>query len=283
MTKILFPTDFSEYALNAFKYAINLALKLNAEIVTLNVYEKPNIPGIEKVPMTALEIYESMKMETFEEYRKEIAKYREVAESMNASSINIHHELKEGTTISTITRMAKHIEADFIVMGTKGAKGLKEIFLGSITGEIMEQAPCPVLGIPIEAKLDSAIDKIGLTYDFERDTPGLLEAVGNIATLFKAQIYCLHIDSSHASELTRKEEEMKAFFKDDDRFIPVLIEASDLLGSLSKFADENKLDLITMITHKRNFFQELFHFSFAKKMTYHTKIPILALPASILN
>lgn len=282
MNKILFPTDFSEHALNAFKYAINLATKINADIITLHVYEKPNIPGIEKIPFTAQEVYESIKMETFEEYRKEIAKYRELAETMKASNLNINHELKEGVTIPTIVKMAKEENVDFLVMGTKGARGLKEIFLGSFTGEIMEKAPCPVIGVPIDAKLDNIIDKIGLTYDFEKDTPGLLAAVRNIADIFNAEIHCLHVDSAHTASLSDKEEEMKAFFKGDDRFIPVIIESSDLLNSLSEYAEKHELDIMTMITHKRNFFQELFYYSLAKRMAYHTTIPILALPASIL-
>jgi nucleotide-binding universal stress UspA family protein len=46
-----------------------------------------------------------------------------------------------------VTDLAKEIGADLIVMGTRGATGLKHIFLGSVAERTLRIAPCPVLTV----------------------------------------------------------------------------------------------------------------------------------------
>lgn len=282
MPKILFPTDFSEYAKNAFQYAINLAMKIDAEITTVHVYEKLNIPGIEKMPVTAAEIYENIKLETFEHYRDQIPKYREIAEKMGASSLNINHELEEGEMVYKIRRIATEGNYDFIIMGTKGASGLKEIFLGSNTGEIMEHAPCPVLGIPEEAEFVK-VDKIMLTYDFESDTPQLVSTVMTIAEIFEAQVHVLHIDTTHSASYSNKKDELEDMFAGKESVSIHIIDADDIEKALNLYAEQNGIDIICMMTRKRNFFQELFHYSLAKRMSFHSKIPVMSLPVAMMR
>ena len=282
MTKILFPTDFSAIASNAYNYTLELAEKINAKVITLHVYEKPYIPGIEKVPMTAQEIYESIKMETFEDYKKSVEELRKNAEEAGFSNVNMEHMLKEGSTVSTICRIAKEEDVDFIVMGTKGATGLREIFLGSVTAEVMENAPCPVLGVPEEAELDDAIDNIAVTTDHAEKDYLLFDAILKLAEIFKAKLYCLHVDTGNTESITGKMKAIAEKYADNENFSTVNIQNSDVEKGLVLYAEENHIDLIAMRTEKRNFFQELFHYSIAKRMSYHTKIPILAVPERIL-
>jgi len=282
MTKILFPTDFSTSASNAYQYTLALAEKINARVITLHVYEKPYIPGIEKVPMTAQEIYESIKMETFEDYKKNVEELRKSAENHGYSNVDMDHLLKEGSTVSTICHMAKQEDVDFIVMGTKGATGLREIFLGSVTAEVMENAPCPVLGVPEEAELDDAIDNIAVTTDHAEKDYLLFDAILKLTEIFKAKLYCLHVDTGNTESITGKMKAIAEKYAENDDFSTVNIQNSDVEKGLVQYAEEKHIDLIAMRTEKRNFFQELFHYSMAKRMSYHTKIPILAVPERIL-
>ncbi len=282
MTKILFPTDFSTSASNAYLYTLALAEKINAKVITLHVYEKPYIPGIEKVPMTAQEIYESIKMETFEDYKKNVEELRMMAENEGFSNLSMEHMLKEGSTMSRICRIAKQEDVDFIVMGTKGSTGLKEIFLGSVTAEVMENAPCPVLGVPEEAELDDAIDNIAVTTDHGEKDFLLFDAILKLSEIFNAKLHCLHVDTGNTESITGKMKKIAERYSENDNFSTVNIENSDVENGLVLYAEEHNIDLIAMRTEKRNFFQELFHYSIAKRMSYHTKIPILAVPERIL-
>ena len=85
MKKILFPTDFSAPANNAFVYALQLADKLNASITTLHAFSHPEI-HIERggIHPEALEhVYESIDMDEFENYRDSIPALRDIAEKEN--------------------------------------------------------------------------------------------------------------------------------------------------------------------------------------------------------
>ena len=55
-----------------------------------------------------------------------------------------------------------------------------------------------------------------------------------------------------------------------------MIDATDEEEALAHFIENYRIDILAILTHKRNFFQELFTYSMTKKMAYHLKVPILA-------
>ena len=89
MKNILFPTDFSEAANNAFVYALKLAEQFDAKITTLHVYELPKVRGT-AMPNTIQEIYESINIEEFDNYRDSIPVLREIAEANNLDQVQNH-------------------------------------------------------------------------------------------------------------------------------------------------------------------------------------------------
>ena len=165
MRKILFPTDFSPAANHAFIYALHLADVLSAEINTLHAYPLPEIHGV-VMPNLVGEIEQSIRMEEFDEYRNSVDQLRVIAEAHSLGHVRVNHTLKTGSTIKAILASAESEGSDVIIMGTKGATGLREVFVGSVTGEIMEKANCPVLAIPDEASFDHNIDRLVVTTDF---------------------------------------------------------------------------------------------------------------------
>jgi nucleotide-binding universal stress UspA family protein len=278
MIKILFPTDFSEAANHAFIYALQFADKINAEIHTFHVIPEPNVKGAH-LPNTMKEVSESIKAEEFEEYQKYIPQLREIAEVNGFSNVVLKHNMVFGDPKIRILKEAEKTEADLIVMGTKGAGWLKEIFLGSVAGEILENAPCPTLAIPAKANFDGKIDKIAFTTNYEaREVMGIKNLM-RFANFFEAEVYCIHVDTSHTENLTHKMDQFKALVPEHDRLHFKSVEGLRLEQSLIQFVDENNIDILAMMTQKRNFFEELFNYSRTKSMSYHSKIPILSVRA----
>jgi nucleotide-binding universal stress UspA family protein len=285
MKKILFPTDFSETANNAFVYALQLADKLKASITTIHIFNHPEI-YIERgaIHAEALEhIYESIDMEEFENYKDSIPALRAIAEKENLDHIDLYHVMEDGAVIPKITRLAKEGGYDMIVMGTKGAGWVKEIFLGTITGEVMEHAICPVLAVPEKARLDGEINKIAVATEFKSEEKYLLQNVLDLAAVFEAHVYCLNVDLAGIQFYAEQKEEFMESFKDTPRLHFKTIEGFDVMTSLNDYLEKYRMDLICMLIHKRNFVQELFKYSIAKTMSYHTKIPILSFQAKMLK
>ena len=212
MKKILFPTDFSPAADHAFIYALKLAKQMNADITTLHCYELPALKG-SHLPRTIREVYDSICMEEFENYRDNVPHLHEIAEKAGLGTVPINHVMQEGEAIFNIVRHAKREEVDLIVMGTTGASGMKKVFLGSIASEVMENAPCPVLAIPKQAQFDGEIDHVAFATQYKNEEVKALQWLSNWPAIKGAYIHCVHVDLLHIEELVHKMETFSHHFK----------------------------------------------------------------------
>lgn len=282
MKKILFPTDFSETAENAFIYALKLADRMKATITTLHCYEMPNLKNAH-LPYSIQEVYDSINLEEFENYRDSIPQLHDIAAKNGLDHVPVNHALIEGDTVAATIRFARKEEADLIVMGTTGASGLREIFLGSVAAEVMENAPCPVLAVPVNANFDGHLDKIAITTSFQEDEKDALQWLMNWSKSFKPDIYCVHIDLKHTEDISHHMDIFKKEFAGKPKLHFEVIDSTNMEASLANFLDNEQIDVLTMVIHQRNFFKELFSYSITKKMSYHLDQPILAIQAKTIS
>jgi nucleotide-binding universal stress UspA family protein len=143
--KILVPLDLSETSLNAFRTAAFLATKWDATIVIINVIEDIfNING-----------------------RKQLhAAHYATPDVLNAligtlkkSNINSTLIQKEGSVVEAIISSSVEEKTDLVVIGTHGASGIRENFIGSNAYSVIKYSNCPVLTLPSKVKA-SAFRKI---------------------------------------------------------------------------------------------------------------------------
>jgi nucleotide-binding universal stress UspA family protein len=64
------------------------------------------------------------------------------------SSVKVTQKVEFGTPETSVVKTAKTEEADWIIMATRGMNGLSRLVLGSVTEEVIRNAPCPVLAVP---------------------------------------------------------------------------------------------------------------------------------------
>ncbi|MDI1305574.1 MAG: universal stress protein, partial [bacterium] len=147
MKKILFPTDFSEASINAFIYALKLADSIKGEIITLHVYDLPQV-GYSNVPGVLNEIYDLIELGSFENYKDQVPFLRRIAEQNNMEHIKISNVLDTGNLINRIIKIVEDEAIDYVVMGTKGATSLTETFLGTATTKVMNATSAIVFAIP---------------------------------------------------------------------------------------------------------------------------------------
>lgn len=278
MATILFPTDFSDAATRAFIYALRLADKLEARIITLHAFDKPNISSLPHVPKALEDFHNSIDLVEFENYRTAIPALTAVQEDCGLLHVEVSHTIFEGDAQTVILERAKAENADFIVMGTTGARGLKELVLGSVAGEVLENAPCPVLAIPVQAVFDGKIDTIAFTTSFREEEVAGLQTVQEKFAVFNPHIHVVNVDLAHTDEFTAQMDQFSARFEDRDHLSFHSLDGTDIQPVLTQFFQEHNIDLVAMVTHKRTFFEELFHYSKTKAMSYHSHVPVLSLP-----
>ncbi|WP_196891812.1 universal stress protein [Aureivirga marina] len=284
MKKILFPTDFSKIAENAFIYALRLANKINGEIILLHVYEQPDLRG-SSLRVTVKEIFEERKKEEKEAFDKAILKLNKIAKEDGKEHIPVKKLLVEGITVPTIKRVANGEKADFVVMGTKGATGLRELFLGSNTTGVMDVIDIPILSIPEDARLLDKIQKIVFTTNFKEEDTLALEEVVQFADAFNAEIHCLHFN---VDEVDYEVHEMynnwkNNYFSKNENIHFSTIETNDIEEALEKYCEDEDVDIIAMLSYKRSLIEKIFSKSISKQMMNHLDIPIFTIPDSLIK
>lgn len=273
MKKILFPTDFSEVATNAFVHALEFAKKMQGELVLLHSFELP-IYDNQYFPENYNVLFDSLQLSEFDMFKEEITKLRKIAEELKLDKIKMSHRLMDGNLIFNIKRAIKEDEIKFVIMGTSGVSGWEEFFLGTNTGSVISTINVPVLCVPLEAKFKK-IETIGFTTRYREKDQKALKDVLKIAKKMEAKVRCLYVKTSNSdvSEETIKHWETE-FAGEPVKFS--VIPSDDVKETILDFVLFKDIDMLAMLTYKRNFFVELFKPSLTQKIANHSSVPILA-------
>jgi nucleotide-binding universal stress UspA family protein len=274
MKKILFPTDFSEAATNAFVHALEFAKMVNGELILLHTFELP-IYDNQFVPVNYNLVFDSLQLSEFDMFKDEIPKLHAIAEARHLDHIKMTHRLMDGSLLFNIKKAIKEDKIDFIVMGTSGATGWEAFFLGTNTGNVLAAVDVPVLSVPTESKF-TKIETIGFTTRYRDKDKKALKEVLKIAKKTHAKINCLYVrtEKSDVSPSTIKQWE-EEFEAEPIQFS--VIPSDDVQDTIADFILFKGIDVLAMLTYKRNFFVELFRPSLTQKFSNKFHIPVLAM------
>lgn len=139
MKKILVPTDFSVPAENALKVAASLARQHKAEIILLHMM------GLSDTVVTKNESREVFKAMYYMKLAEQ--RFDELLSKDYLKGLKVTDTVHNYTVFSEINNISKEMEVDLIVMGSIGASGLKEVFVGSNTEKVVRTSEIPVLVI----------------------------------------------------------------------------------------------------------------------------------------
>jgi nucleotide-binding universal stress UspA family protein len=139
--KILHPTDFSECAAEAQAVAVDLARKLAAELVLVQVLVEAPLYSEGFISRRQVQtVYDAQR-----KWSEETLEAR--AEQLRQSGIKTSWRVQAGAPHEEIVRTAEEEHADMIVMGTHGRGGLNRMILGSVAERVIRLARCPVLTV----------------------------------------------------------------------------------------------------------------------------------------
>jgi nucleotide-binding universal stress UspA family protein len=137
LRNILVPTDFSEPAKKALRYAISLANQSGSQLTLLHVIEP--IPPYQDGPCPMMMNADVWPTEAKKAFRR-LLKEERVDERLVRATL-----IRTGKPHREITDAARELEADLIIIATNGYAGLAHVLLGSTTERVVRHAPCPVL------------------------------------------------------------------------------------------------------------------------------------------
>lgn len=272
MKKIVVPCDFTEQAINAFRFAIDIARQSNGEVHLVHVIELPVLHDTVLMPVLSFEeaLFEELREKAEKQFKKLETKY-------NDDSIKIKSQVVFGATSRMVLDYIEENKIDLVVMGTHGASGVREFVIGSNAEKIVRRAPVPVLAVKKYVK-GSSIKNIvfpnTLHTEMQEDLVMKVKALQN---LFKANIHIVWINTPN--NFTRDSvttARLKAFakrFMFKDFTIHVYNDPYEESGVIN-FAHELKADMIAIGTHGRKGLAHLLSGSVAEDLVNHVDCPI---------
>ena len=255
---IIVPTDFSPVSNNAARYAAQMSKgQYEVHLVLYHVYDKASEAS------DAAMLVEKLKNEI-----------------QTDNYIKIETRIEEGgDMIDGLERLARHMDAQLIVMGNTGQSKLAEVFLGSNTLKMVERNVCPVLIIPPTAQF-TQVKNVCLLSDFKKvDTSIPTVPIKNVLKLFNPKLHIINVNSDHYVSLTEE------FLQERNRLLDMFREFNtefyfigtyDLHETAQTFVADKNIDILITIPRNHSFFDSIFKTSNTKKLVYESAIPILA-------
>ena len=144
--QILVPIDFSKPSKYAAQMAAQIAKKTNATVYLLHLIELPKAV-VDMGARSRFSIPESMLY--LRKVREKVLNFKEAVFTKN---IDVKYIIKLSNPFEGIQIYAKKIDADIIIMGSKGHSEFEEIFIGSNTEKVVRSSHRPVIVVKKDSK-----------------------------------------------------------------------------------------------------------------------------------
>src|SRR5688572_3788048 len=269
--KILIPTDFSVQAEFAYLMVKKLGEKIPVDIHFLHVMNVPDTVTMDGngTIQTCGDIDVNYVVK-----QKEIAE-RKLAELKNIYGNGISSHFVLGKVTDGILNFAEVNHFDLIVMGTKGAWGIKEKLSGSETQMIARKSKIPVLSLMCD-RSDLNVQNILLVHNFNHPAREDLQVMHKLIKAFNTKIHLLQITSGRVDvEKASVEANMKIFAELNrlTNYECHLINDADVEKGVVHFNQMNNMDIVCIGTHGKG---GIFHHSATEKLINHLFKPIIS-------
>ncbi|MES2627526.1 MAG: universal stress protein [Bacteroidota bacterium] len=271
MKKILVPTDFSDHAMYASKVAARIAALTGARIYFLHVIDIPVYDSNMGIAEHQ-DIMESLMI--MQQVKK---RFNQLFEEPFLEGVNAVEVLTFSGVHENIAEQAKKHEIDLIVMGSHGAKGWTEFFVGSNTDRIVRLVDCPVITVKQDMPDFNPVN-IVFSSNFDGEDNHVFEEVNQFACMFNATVHLLKVNTTSGFEPQEASiEKMKAFSSHFslNKSTYNVYNAHNIEEGILAFSNETGADLIAMGTHGRTGIAHFFGGSIAADLVNHSRKPVL--------
>lgn len=273
--RILVPTDFSETGMLALEHAAYMASLLKAHLYLLHV--------VEAVGYTYSAYESEAVMEDIEDiYATAELKLQDLAQKLNKSHlIDISTIIGAGRPASSIAATVKDNNIDLIIMGTHGATGFEEYFIGSNAHKVVSVAPCPVITIQGHAG-KPGFKNIVMPIDNSLYSSQKANYVHFLASSYGSQVHILGLLNSNDDIDEKKfNTKLNSVEKSMERagisFICKTVKGENIATEAMKYSDEVNADLIVIMTDHESTLKKYFLGGLAKQIVNHSTVPVMSI------
>jgi nucleotide-binding universal stress UspA family protein len=277
MKRILVPTDFSEFALNAARVAAKIAHKTGAEIYFLHVVSIPSYETGILPFQDRQEVAEGLLI-----LKHVRSKFQDLFGQDFLQGIRCVEAVSFELVYDSIAGEAKKHDIDLIVMGTHGTTGfVSDYFIGSNTDKVVRMSEIPVIAVKEDTGSDG-FNKILFAGDFSEKIDKSFEPIKQFAAIQQAELMLLHVVTKgeffYTGPLTQR---MNDFAKNHNlsNFSCHVFNAESVQTGINEFASSHDVDLIATVTSGRRGLALLFNGSVTTDIVNKASRPVMTVKA----
>lgn len=268
---VLIPTDFSVQADFAYRMTKKLEEKLPLKIHFLHVLDVPDTVTL--LPDGTIQTCGEIDRDFVIQHRDIALGKLQDLQRRYGDAVQVH--LKTGKLTDQIVAFAEQNSIDLIVMGTKGAWGLKEKLSGSETQSVARRCRIPVLSLMCD-RSELVVRDVLLIHDFRKAEKLNLGLLKRILEAFGARLHLLQIttgDAAAEQETFLKQVAAFAATNELPAYMPHLVHDRDVEQGVVHFNQMRNIDLIFIGTHAKG---GLLHSSITERLINHLYKPIVS-------
>ena len=278
MNNILLPTDFSDNSWNAITYALRFYehAVCNFYLLHVNVLTDVvvNDSSYSTSPETIQEVYNKASK------KKLVALLKKVSEQIPQNTNHKFYTVSDNNFfIESIREQVLEKKIDVVVMGTKGASGLKKYITGSNTGDVITKVKCTTLVVPENAKYNK-IEEVAFPTDYSMNyNLQTLLPLSQILDTNPSNLRILHI-SNEEEKLNVSQQQNKELLADyfaNSKYSFHNLTNKKVENAIQCFIESRNIGLIAMVAKNLNYFQQILFHNKIENISYHTDIPFLVL------
>ncbi|GHC42310.1 universal stress protein [Ulvibacter litoralis] len=269
MKRILVPTDFSSQAENALKVAAELALKHGSEIYLLHSLEMPLSIGRGADPSNLPESLFFIKLAE--------KNFSELLEKPYLQEIDVHEAIGHDEIYNDISNTVEKNNIDLVIMGSHGASGFKEMFIGSNTEKVVRTSTIPVLVIK-NAHASFEINDFVFATDFSEECRWSFNEAQKFAKNAGAKMHLLFVNTPSDFKTTLEANEIMKNFVSGmgaENYTLNIYNDTSIEKGILQFAKDTKAQLIGMSTHGRKGISHFFNGSVSEDLVNHANMPVI--------
>lgn len=271
MNNILVPVDFSEKSIQALDVAVQLAKANKAKITLLHCVELP----VRYTTRSSSELPEALFF--IKTAQKKLA---EVSEQVTSKSVSVIPVLETNSIADSVENLIEKGFIDLIVMGSTGATGAKEIFIGSNAEKVVRSASVPVLVIKDKTDIKT-LKKIVFACDFSQKYENAFQKAVEFARMIAAKIDFVYINTPYAFRTSREIKEFMDEFASNHKEIRShnthWYNDYRIEDGIINFAEDHQSDLICMFPIRRSGIAHFFNGSISEDIVNHSDKPVLTI------
>ncbi|MFH4967174.1 universal stress protein [Gaetbulibacter sp. M240] len=276
MRKILIPTDFSENAFNAMKFAVDLFKYETSEFYIMHAFQDDIYADEDLIIKNTLKtVTEAVSKNSENELQNTVIKLKNFSPNPRH---NFHIISANSVLVDEAETIVERENIDLIIMGTKGRTNDKNITFGSHTLQVIKYVPCPVLAIPQDYKYTQPKHILFPTNYMIPYKRRELKLVCEMASPYRAIIDVLYISTS--DKLSMRQQDNQTFIKETlckNQLRFKVANSKHIINSIYKYLKENEIDILVMVNTRHSFLEDIIQQSTVDELTLNIDIPFLAL------